>query len=342
MDFHKQIKIGKKIISNQINSPTYIIAEAGVAHLGSITNAKKLVDMAKKSGADAVKFQAYLTDELVHYKYSFWYKRYKSKEVDFNFLKKIKNYCSKKKIEFLCTPHSLTAIDWLKKLKVSAIKIGSGEIGNFLLLKKICKLNLPIIISTGMHNLEELKLLKKELVKLNFKKVAILNCCTSYPATSDQINLLKINDLKRIFKNAPIGYSDHTTNDLAILSSVSLGAKIIEKHIAINFNDNRSQDWKVSHNQKKLIEMVDSIKSVEMMLRNNKFLSKKEIIQKKWASRSIFTKKKLSKNHKIGLEDLVFLRPGDGILVKDLDKIIGKKLNKSFKALEKLTYKSLF
>jgi len=341
MNFHSKIKIGKKLISNQINSPTYVIAEAGVAHLGSIANAKKLVDIAKKARADAVKFQAYLTDELVHPKYSFWYKRYKSKEVNFNFLKKLKDYCSKKKIEFLCTPHSLTAIDWMKKLKVSAIKIGSGEIGNFLFLKKICKLDLPIIISIGMHNLDEIKLLKKNLVKLNFKKIAILNCCTSYPATSNQINLLKINDLKKIFKNAPIGYSDHTTNDLAIFSSVSLGAKIIEKHIAINFNDNRSQDWKVSHDQKKLIEMVDSIKSIDKMLSNNKFLSKKEIMQKKWASRSIFTKNKLSKNHKISLEDLVFLRPGDGIIIKDLDKVIGKRLTKTVKALEKLSYKIL-
>lgn len=320
--FVNKIKIGKRLLSN--NSKTYVIAEAGVAHLGNFDLAKKLVDIAVESKADAVKFQAYITDELIDRKYLSWYKKYKIKEVDFNFLKKIKKYCDKKKIEFLCTPHSNSAIEWIEKLKVKAIKVGSGELGNFQFLNKICNLNLPVIISLGMHNKEDIKRLKKFLKNKKNKKIIFLNCCTSYPANPAQINLNKIHYIKKIFNNALVGYSDHTNDDVAILSSVLMGAKIVEKHISVIFNDKKTQDWKVSFDKNDFSKMIDRIRSLEKMLNNSNFIGKTEERQKIWATRSIFSNNYIKKHTKVKQKDLYFLRPGNGIRVSKYKSLLGK------------------
>lgn len=329
------MKIGKFKLNNKFKP--YIIAEAGVAHFGSFKLAKKLVDLAKYSGAHAVKFQAFKTDEFINKKFKNWYKRYKTKEVSFNFLKKLKKYCEKKKIEFLCTPHSETAIDWLEKLNVPAYKIGSGDLGNFEFLKKIIKFNKPIIISTGMHSHKDLINLKKFLEKQKFKKFVILYCCTIYPASAKYINLNRIKLIKSIFKKNLFGYSDHSNNDLAIIGSVFLGASVIEKHIAVKFNDKNSQDWKVSFDKFKFLEMKNKIQNInELMEKNEKYISLKEVSQKTWAQKSIYLNKNKEKYEKISIDDLKFMRPGNGIHCSQLTKILGKKIKKKLNNNHKL------
>tara|TARA_Y100001980_G_C14515498_1_gene290828 strand:+ start:66 stop:1109 length:1044 start_codon:yes stop_codon:yes gene_type:complete len=327
--FNKKIKLKNKEISIK-SSKVYVIAEAGVSHFGSLRLAKKLVDISVNAGADAVKFQAYITEDLVSKNFIKWFKRYKAKEVNLDFLQKIKNYCKRKGVDFLCTPHTSSVIPWIKKLNLSAIKVGSGEIGNFLFLKELISLNKPIILSLGMHNYDDIKELKKFFVKEKFKKLVLLNCTTIYPSKNKDLNILAIRELKNIFGDIIIGYSDHTDDDLACISSVALGARVIEKHISVKFNVKNAQDWKVSFDVIKLRSMIKKIREQEIMLQTKKNLSSKnELKQKLWATKSIYVKNKIKKNSKILLSDLKFLRPGNGIPCSKINLIINKLAKKN-------------
>jgi N-acetylneuraminate synthase/N,N'-diacetyllegionaminate synthase len=315
---------------SQKNNRVFVIAEAGVSHFGSLKKAKKLIDLAKDSGADAVKFQAYVTEELIHSGFKKWFYRMKKKEVNFSFFEKIKKFADGKKITFLLTPHSETGIQWIKKLNLPAVKVGSGEIGNFEFLKKIIKLNRTIIISTGMHKLEELEKLKTFFEKMKFKKVVFLRCNTQYPTPEKDINLKSFDKFKEIFKNYFVGYSDHTNDDLAILGSIALGAKVIEKHISLDFNVKDAQDWKVSFDKFQLNNMVQKIRKFEIILgESNLKISKNEKKSRIWASRSIYSKKKLSKGKIITISDVNFLRPGNNLSCSEFYKINKRKLKKT-------------
>ena len=327
--FINNIKLKNKKISLK-SSKVYILAEAGVSHFGSLKLAKRLVNLAVDAGADAVKFQAYITEDLVSKKFTKWFKRYKIKEVNFNFLKQIKNYCKKKGINFLCTPHTISVIPWIKKLNPSAVKVGSGEIGNFVFLKKLINLNKPIILSLGMHNYDDLKQLKKFFIKQKFKKLILLNCTTIYPSKAKDLNILAIKEIRNIFGDIIIGYSDHTDNELACISSVALGAKIIEKHISVKFYVKNAQDWKVSFDTKKLQSMIKKIRDQETMLKIKKdFSSKRELKQKIWATKSIYAGNEIKKKSKILMSDLKFLRPGDGIPCSKVNLVINRLAKKN-------------
>lgn len=323
MHFKKNLNIVK-------NHRVFIIAEAGISHFGSLRKAKKLVDLAKNSFADAVKFQAYHTEELINPNFKNWFKRYKIKEADYEFYQKVKKYCDKKKIEFMLTPHTESVINWIKKLNCKKIKIGSGEIGNFSFLKKISKLKKPIIYSTGMHDYSDLIKLKKFCNSNNIKNISFLKCRTTYPTKDEDVNLRNFISFKEIFKNFTVGYSDHTDNDLAIYGSVFLGAKIIEKHISNEFNIKNAQDWKVSFDLVKMTKMVANIRRIEKILGDkNVFATKKEIKSKLWASRSIFAFKNIKKGEKFSHQNIKLLRPGNGLSPSELKKILGKKSKKN-------------
>ena len=324
-----QIAIKDFIISDK-NNKIFVIAEAGVSHFGSLSKAKKLIDLAKASKADAVKFQAYVTEELIHSDFKKWFSRMKKKETNFIFFKKLKRYAERKKISFLLTPHSETGLKWIEKLNLPAIKVGSGEIGNFEFLKKILKLNKPIIISTGMHEIKELVKLKEFFKKKKFKKVIFLKCNTQYPTPDSDINLKSFNYFKEIFKQNFVGYSDHTDNELAILASIPLGARVVEKHISLDFNVKDAQDWKVSFNKEQLKSMIFKIRKLENLLGEGRLkISNSEKKSKIWASRSIYAKKNLKKGHKLQLSDIKFLRPGNHLSCSEFKKINNKKLKKN-------------
>ena len=331
MNYKNNFLLGKKILISK-NSKTYIIAEAGVAHFGSIKKAYKLVDLAKYSGADAVKFQGYKTDELVDSNFKNWYNRYKIKEVNFQFLEKLKNYCKKKKITFLCTPHTETAISWIKKLKVPLVKIGSGELNNFDFLSKIIRLNRPVIISTGMYSLIDLKNLNIFFKKKKFNKVIFLKCSTVYPSDYDILNLNNFDIYKKIFKNALIGYSDHSKDDLTCITAVSMGYKVIEKHISLDFNIKNAQDWKVSLNKNQLKKMIQKIRLIEIIKGiNNIKIGAKEKKNKLWATKSLYFKELFKSGHIIKRNDIISMRPGNGISPLQIKQIIGKKIKTNLK-----------
>jgi N,N'-diacetyllegionaminate synthase len=331
--FKKKIYINKKIyLENSLTSnKVFVIAEAGVAHFGSIKKAKKLVDLAKIGGADAVKFQAYKTEDLISLNYPSWFKRYKSKEVNFYFYKKICNYCKKKKIIFLLTPHSISVIPWLKKLNIPIIKIGSGELENFEFIEKIINLNRPIIISTGMHDKNQMHELKNFFLLRKFYKVVFLRCITLYPTPYKNINIRSFENFKNIFSPAIVGYSDHSKSELPIISSIVLGARVIEKHISLDFKVKNAQDWKVSCDKNNFKDLVNKIRTLEILLgRQSVKLSVKEKKSRVWATRSLHSKEQIKKNDIFSKKNLTFLRPGNGKKFLYISKILGKKSKKSY------------
>lgn len=315
-------KIGSKLIKND-NKP-YIIAEAGVSHFGSLEKAFKLVDFAYKSGASAVKFQHFKTDNFISSKFKKWHNRMKSRELKNEEIFKLAKY-AKRKINFLCTAHDLETLDFLiHKIRINAIKIGSGEIMNDEYLKYVSKQELPTIFSTGMHTEKQIKRSIKVLKSGVLRKIAILHCVTSYPTDPKDINLNYMKTISNFF-SGPVGYSDHTFGYKVPLVAASMGASIIEKHISLDFNLKNAQDWKVSLNQKELEKFVNLVNEI-FIIRGSKekIITAKEKKSITWAKKSIHTNKFIKKGTKINKKDLCMLRPGTGLPYSFKNKIIGK------------------
>ena len=254
----------------------FIIAEAGVNHNGKIKNAFKLVSEAKKAGADAVKFQAYIADELClpnaslcnyQKKTSFksQYDLLKKYELNQDDIIKLSKFAFKKKIKFLLSYFDTKSLSLIRKIKSDYIKIPSGEIDNFLLLNKISKLKKNIILSTGMSSYKEIKkaidLLKSNGLSRN--KISILYCVSSYPTELQDFYLPEIQKFKKKF-NLNIGFSDHSEGVEAAMISVGLGAKIIEKHLTLNKKD-IGPDHISSIEPQEFSYMVKSIRNVKSM-----------------------------------------------------------------------------
>ena len=199
-----------KFFSNLNN---FLIAEAGINHNGKVKTALKLVDVAKKSGASAIKFQTYITEKRIKKKYKKIFDILKKCELKFNDFKIINDYCKHKKIDFFSTPFDNESVKFLDSLNVKLFKIASFDIGNYELINEILKTNKPTIVSTGMASLKEID---KIYSKFKKKKIdlALLHCISSYPNKDDSSYLSNINFLKNRFK-CEIGISDHT-NDIKI------------------------------------------------------------------------------------------------------------------------------
>lgn len=315
-------KVGKKLIKN--NSKPFIIAEAGVSHFGSLEKAFKLVDLAYNSGASAIKFQHFKTDNFISKKFKKWHKRMLSRELKDEEIFKLAIY-SKKKINFLCTAHDLPTLDFLvKKIKIKAIKIGSGELMNDEYLKFVSKQVLPTFFSTGMHTEEQIKRSINILKSGILKKIAVLHCVTNYPTKYEDVNLNYMTVIRNYF-NGPVGYSDHTFGYKAPLVAVSLGASIIEKHISLDFNIKNAQDWKVSLNQKEFKEFTNLVDDIFKIIGSKKkIISKNEKKSIIWATKSLHTSKILKKGSKIKNEDLIMLRPGNGLPFLYKKKFLGR------------------
>ncbi len=262
---------------------TIIIAEAGPNHNGKLKLAFKLVDLAKRVGADYIKFQTSIPEDHIAVnakkaKYQLINTRNKSSQLkmakgmtlNFDEFKKLKIYCDKKKIKFLSTAFGLKAIDFLKKFKMDYNKIPSGEINNLVYLKKIGKLKKKVILSTGMSNINEVGKAINVLVANGTKKnnITVLQCNTEYPTPLKDVNLKAMLTMKKKFK-IDVGYSDHTKGIEAPIVAAALGAKIIEKHITLNKNF-PGPDHKASIIEKELKNLIEEVRKVEIILGSGK------------------------------------------------------------------------
>lgn len=316
---------------------TLIIAEACDNHFGSLDKAKKMIINAKKSGADIIKFQHHIPDEEMLKKVP---KSQNFKISLYNFLKKyafsiedhykLKEFCKVNSIEYLCTPFSYRAAEELNEIGVKFFKIGSGEFTDLMFIDKLLKFKKPIIFSTGMSSMKEIDFMCNYLKRKNAKNIAIMNCTSEYPPKIEDINLGFIKYLKQKYKNFVIGHSDHTNSIYTSIGAVTLGAKIIEKHVYLDgFNNGPDKD--VSINFKNFSRLVDGIRTVEKALGTIKKVYKKEISIRKWARRSLVSTCNIAKGDIMTEKNFFSKRPNSGIPSKDYKKIIGKRAKRDIK-----------
>jgi len=307
------LKIGKKKIG--IDSPAFIIAEAGINHNGELKIAKKLIDSAKLCNVDAVKFQTFTADDLASSK-SNYYKLFKKVELSESDFGEISDYAKQKDIIFLSTPFSNNAVDILSKMKIPAFKISSGDLTDLPLINYVAKKNKPVLLSTGMSTLNEIKNAVNEILKTKNRKIGLFHSVSAYPTPYSQTNLLAMQTMMKEF-SYPIGYSDNGPDMLVPEVAVSMGARLIEKHFTLD---------------KKMKELVIRIRKIEEIrgngIKDSQRCEKEGLIG---IRRSLIVAKDLKKGVILGDDSIKIARPAKGIQPKFLKKVIGKKMKKSVK-----------
>jgi N,N'-diacetyllegionaminate synthase len=331
---------------------TYIIAEIGVNHNNNISLAKKLVDKAKSAGADAVKFQTFKAKNLVlpgtrKVKYQLrnkldkedHYQMIKKLELSYSDHKVIYNYCKKKKIDFLSTPYDVESAKFLKKLGVKIFKTASADLIDYNLHYYLAKIKKPVIISTGMSSIKDIKKTLNLYKKLKNLNISLLHCVSNYPCSYKSINLNAIHSLKKL--KFVVGYSDHSNDNLASCLAVGAGSKIIEKHFTLNKNL-KGPDHKASCDPKELKSLVNKIRKAELIMgKKTKKIQTEELEMSKISKKSLYFRKSKKKRLEIKSSDLVALRPGVGLSPFLIHKFIGKKLKRNVLKHELLTFKHI-
>jgi N,N'-diacetyllegionaminate synthase len=332
-------------------SRTVIIAEAGVNHNGDVDLAKKLIDAAKEAGADYVKFQTWITEELLveaapmaKYQkenageYRSQFEMLKKLELSFEQFRELKLHAEKTGIKFLSTPDDHKSLDFLAdELKLNLLKVGSGEVTNIPFLRRIGNKKKDVILSTGMADLAEVKRAYETLLDAGAKSVALLHCTSNYPAAYASVNLKAMLTMRDIF-NTTVGYSDHTIGNEVSIAAVALGAEIIEKHFTID-KKLPGPDHKASIDVYELKELVKQIRNVEDAMTGDgiKKPHGSEVETKKVVSKGIYLNCDVIRGQTIGDEMLVFKRPVAGLSATKYDAVIGKKFNKDIKKGTPLT-----
>ncbi len=317
------------------NNSVYIIAEVGVNHNGSLDTALKLINEAHKSGCDAVKFQKrdldeiYTQDILEDHNSAEWNFEYlipllKELELSKDDYLVIKETCKTLGLDLIVTPFDEKSAEFVSTLGVSAIKIASADMTNLNLIKKCSSYNLPLIISTGMWTDEDI-IKCTDFYKKNNIQYALLLTNSTYPTPYESIGLNYMNKLKTM--SDVVGYSGHERDIFIPIAAISLGARIVEKHITLNRNQ-KGPDHKASLLPSQWKTMVKNIRLLEKSLGDNKLINQAEILNKQVFAKSATTIKDLSKGHILLENDITFKAPGKGIFVHEISDFYGKELKK--------------
>ena len=245
---------------------TYIIAEIGINHGGDINLAKKLIDSVARTGADAVKFQTYLTEKRVP-KDSPIFDILKKCELPFDSFLELKDYSNELGLDFFSTPFDNESVDYLESINIDLYKIASFDIGNMDLLEKVAKTNKPIIISVGMSNIDEITSAYNCIKKYN-NNIALLHCVSAYPTDESDSNISAIFNLKESFNDCVIGQSDHTNDIIVPTYSVCAGAQILEKHYKID-DSMDCVDSPVSITENQMKDLVQETRRAEIIMGNS-------------------------------------------------------------------------
>lgn len=323
---------------------TFIIAEAGVNHNGSLELAKKLIDVASEAGADAVKFQTFQAKNLVSknaQKADYQKQTTDQNESQFEMIKKLElseamhheliAYCQQKNIMFLSTPFDHDSIELLNKLGLEIFKIPSGEITNLPYLRHIGSLNKQVILSTGMANLGEIEAALNVLTQAGTakEKITVLHANTEYPTPMQDVNLKAMQTIGQAFDIA-VGYSDHTLGIEVDVAAVALGASVIEKHFTLD-KTMEGPDHKASLEPDELKAMVSAIRNIEQALGSGiKQPSPSESKNKPIARKSLVAKTAIKQGETFNAENLCIKRPGHGISPMRWNEIIGTKAQRDY------------
>ena len=343
----KNIKIGNKIVGK--NSKCLVVAEISANHNSKIYNAIKLIRLAAKAGVDAVKIQTYKPETITLNSYkkdflinknspwsdkkNFW-NLYKKGHTPWEWHKKLFNEAKKNNIEIFSSPFDESAVDLLEKLGCKAYKIASPEITHIPLITKVAKTGKPIIISTGLSKLEELKKAIKVVRKTGNNKIIILKCTSAYPAPTEELNLKTIKDISKKFK-VHVGFSDHSIGNIAALTAVSFGAKIIEKHFKLK--NNKSIDSFFSADKSDFSNLIYNIRQMEKAVGKINYnvtsSAKKHLVGK----RSIYTSTKIKKGDMFTKNNIKVVRPCHGLDPKYYNYVLGKKSNRDLSPATRLS-----
>ena len=331
------MKIGNRQVGSKFK-PLFI-AEIGINHNGSLAVAKEMVDSCKKAGVEVVKHQTHIPEFEMS-------KLMASKTIPGNSSKNIyeiieecslnekdelelKNYIESKGMIFISSPFSLEAIDRLEKFNVPAYKIGSGEMKNYPMLEKICNTGKPLILSTGMHDIEDVK---KSVLFLKSKnpniELALLHTTNLYPTPNNLVRLGALNDLQNTFEDIPIGLSDHTTTNYSSFGAIALGASIIEKH----YTDTRERigpDIICSVNEIECVELINGIDIIFEQRGGSKTLIDEEQVTRDFALATATTIRKISLGEVFDSSNIVLKRPNKGDFDStNIQELFGKKANR--------------
>jgi len=332
-------KAGLSIAGRRIggDAPCFIIAEAGVNHDGSLEQARALIDMAADAGADAVKFQTFRSENLVSPqapKAAYQEETTGAGESQLDMLRRLelpldafvrlKEHCERREVLFLSTPFDEDSLDGLDGLGMAAIKVPSGEVTNLPFLARVAAKGRPVILSTGMARLAEVDDAVRTLRDAGCGALAILHCVSSYPAAAVDANLRAMDTLAAAF-GVPVGYSDHTLGLEVALAAVARGASILEKHVTLD-KTLPGPDHRASLDPAEFRALVQGLRNVEAALghgRKEPAAVEAEIAQV--ARRSLFLRRALEAGAIVTLDDLVALRPGDGIPPNLASQVAGRR-----------------
>ena len=330
-----------------VSNKTFVIAEIGVNHNGSVNIAKKLILSAKKNNADAVKFQSFNADRLAFKhtpKAKYQKKNSKKNESHYKMLSKLQlseaqqldliKFCKRKKIEFLSTPFNVEDAKLLVKYGIKKFKTSSADLTDYFLHSFLSRNAKEVIISTGMSTLKEisntLRIYQKKKIK-----ITLLHCVSNYPCSDNSLNLNNITTLKNNF-NLPIGFSDHSNNKLAAITAMGLGCRVIERHITLS-KKMKGPDHLASDNPEQFKRYVKLIRNNEQILgdfEKKKQKEEKEIM--KISRKGIYYSKDIKKGKRVSLKKLFLKRPWGGLSIFDIEKILKKRLSKDVKKNEKV------
>ena len=323
----------------------FIIAEAGVNHNGSLDLAKRLIEIAVDSGADAVKFQTFKAESLVSknaQKADYQKQTTDASESQFDMIKKLEldvethkeliAYCQEKDIMFLSTPFDHESIDLLSDLGLQIFKIPSGEITNLPYLRHIGSLGKQVVLSTGMSNLEEVSDALDVLINAGTFKdnITVLHANTMYPTPMEDVNLNAMLTMQKEF-GVDIGYSDHTLGIEVDIAAVAIGASCIEKHFTLD-RVMDGPDHKASLEPEELKAMVGAIRNIERALGSSeKKPSSSETVNINVARKSIVASQSIKKGDKLSSKNITTKRPGTGINPMKWDEIIATSAKKDYR-----------
>ena len=343
-------KIIKKIFDKK--APPVLIAEISANHNGSVKKAKKLILTAKNNGADLVKLQTYeprnmtinsskkdfLIKDGLWKGYKLW-DLYKEAQTPLKWQKELFNYAKKIKIPCFSTPYDDEGVDLLKKLNSKLYKISSFEMKDSALVKKICSIGKPVIISTGLANLNEISEVYKVAKKSGCKQLVLLYCVSSYPAQNIDFNLNNIDILQKKFK-CEIGFSDHSTDNSVAMLAISRGARVIEKHIALD-GQKDGLDIEFSIKGKQIRKFKKDMLKAWTLLGKNKFFRTGNELKNIKFQRSIYVVKNIKKGEKFSTNNIKRIRPGFSLPANKWDFILGRKSKKNYLIGSRINKKDL-
>lgn len=314
----------------------FFVAEISANHFGSLDYAKRLISLAKKYKANAVKIQSFKPElmtfnsnkKIFKIKKGLWknktfFQLYQQAKTPEKWHLDLFDHAKKENIKLFSSPFDNRSVDLLEKFNCPIYKIASFEINDLELLKKIASTKKPVIMSNGASSLKETEIAYNHLIKNGTKDIAILYCVSSYPAKKEEFNLNNIQILKKKF-NCPIGFSDHTESGEIAYSAVLSGAEIVEKHISLNLNK-EGIDSKFSSKGDQIKKYINSINSAKKLLGHNFFYRAKSEKKQSYYKRSLFAFKKIKKGEKFTKKNLISLRPAAGISPIYLPKLLNKK-----------------